>query len=138
MMTAPTCDDLSVDELCSKAFCRYARSELQRFVGGAIHRLQRTPASGIFGRDWKHKTLWDEYCHYIQYGPSEVFEYAFREPNHVLESISFYACLIGPEYDVDELEHCFGTIREDALVYLVLEELNEDASNRANMENFLC
>ena len=39
-----------------------------------IFRLQRIDASGIYGDDYRHKTLWDEYCHEIQEGPYDLLE----------------------------------------------------------------
>ena len=36
----------------------------------AVHRMQRIDASGIFGDDYRHKTLWDEFCHEVQTGPT--------------------------------------------------------------------
>jgi hypothetical protein len=36
----------------------------------AVHQMQRIDASGIFGDDYRHKTLWNEFCHVIQTGPT--------------------------------------------------------------------
>jgi hypothetical protein len=35
-----------------------------------VFRLQRIGASNIFGDDYHHKTVWDEYCYEVQNGPS--------------------------------------------------------------------
>ena len=36
-----------------------------------VYRLQRLDASGIYGDDYQHKTLWDEFRHEVQYGPHD-------------------------------------------------------------------
>lgn len=43
-----------------------------------VFQLQRIKASGIYGDDFRHKTLWDEYCHEVQKGPYELLDDAWE------------------------------------------------------------
>ncbi|MBB4183918.1 hypothetical protein GGE07_000531 [Sinorhizobium terangae] len=51
------------------ALFRLAAEYNQRAAGRIIHVLQRRQASGVFGGDYDHKSLWDELCHDAQNGP---------------------------------------------------------------------
>lgn len=41
----------------------------QRAARRLVHRLQRISASGIYGGDYRYRSLWDEFCHEQQNGP---------------------------------------------------------------------
>lgn len=47
-------------------------------AGKAVWRLQRMKASGAYGDDHNHKTLWDEYCFECQNGPTPMLEEAWE------------------------------------------------------------
>jgi integrase len=47
----------------------FATQSYEALVRKAIVRLQWIKATGIYGDDYGHKTLWDEYCHEVQFGP---------------------------------------------------------------------
>ncbi len=57
-----------------RKFADAANASLARKV---VFRLQRMKASGIYGDDFLHKTLWDEYCHEVQNGPVRQLEWAW-------------------------------------------------------------
>jgi hypothetical protein len=71
-------DDTSQDkgrmalERAYQAVTAYSRSEFKALVPKVIHRLQRLPATGIYGDDYNYNTLWDEYCHEVQEGPFDL------------------------------------------------------------------
>jgi fructosamine-3-kinase len=50
---------------------RYGWERFAALARKVIYRLQRLDASGICGDDHQHKTLWDEFCHEVQWGPSD-------------------------------------------------------------------
>ena len=54
------------------AVCAYARVEIETLARKVIYRLQRTPASGIYGDDYAFQRLWDEYCYEVQEGPHNL------------------------------------------------------------------
>lgn len=56
------------------AVSRYAHARFALHARRVIHRLQRIRATGVYGDDYRHRTLWDEYCHEIQNGPYELLE----------------------------------------------------------------
>jgi hypothetical protein len=54
----------------------------------AVHQLQRIKPSGVYGDDYRHKTLWDEYCHEVQEGPYDLLDDAWdRTLRPVLRTI---------------------------------------------------
>lgn len=65
-------DYLGALESVYAAVRKYARPELDGLIRKAIHRLQRIPASGIYGDAYVYKTLWDEFCHEVQEGPFDL------------------------------------------------------------------
>lgn len=60
-----------------RAVLKYGEVEFESLVRSAIYRLQRISASGIYGDDFTHKSLWDEWCHEVQEGPHELLEWAW-------------------------------------------------------------
>ncbi len=60
-----------------KAVQKYGEVEFQGLVRRAIYRLQRFPASGIYGDGLGYRTLWDEWCHEVQEGPLDLLESAW-------------------------------------------------------------
>lgn len=59
------------------AVLRFAEAAYASLARKAVFRLRRIRASGIYGDDFRHKTLWDEYCHEVQEGPHELLEPAW-------------------------------------------------------------
>ena len=60
-----------------KAIRNYSTARFGVLARDASVQLGQMEATGIFGDDYKHRTLWDEYCHEIQQGPHSPLEYAF-------------------------------------------------------------
>jgi hypothetical protein len=56
----------------------FARGEWPRLARKVVYRMQRIPASGSFSEDYRHRTLWDEYCHEVQNGPHGIMEEAWE------------------------------------------------------------
>ena len=59
------------------AVIEFARNAYLTLARKVIFHLQRIDASGIYGDDYRHKTLWDEYCHEVQEGPYTLLEAAW-------------------------------------------------------------
>ena len=55
----------------------FSRTVYSALVRKVIFRLQRVAASGVYGDDYHHKTLWDEFCHEVQDGPYDPLERAW-------------------------------------------------------------
>jgi hypothetical protein len=70
---APAAADCS---LCPTraAVLEFAATRFQTLARKVVFRLQRNAATGIYGDDYQHKTMWDEYCHEIQNGPYDLLE----------------------------------------------------------------
>jgi hypothetical protein len=71
-VSKPDDEWLAVLEATHASVLAYARVEFDAVGRKVIHRLQRIAASGIYGDDYNYKTLWDEYCHEVQDGPTEL------------------------------------------------------------------
>lgn len=56
----------------------FALKEWPRLARKVAYRMQRIPASGIFGDDYRHRTLWDEFCHEVKNGPHDQLEEAWE------------------------------------------------------------
>ena len=67
-----------LDSALWKAAWRFSDIRIQSLVRKVIHGLQRMPASGIFGDDYRFKSVWDEYCREVQEGPHPTLEAAFE------------------------------------------------------------
>jgi len=61
-----------------RAVLRYADIAFGALARKVAEQIQQIDASGIYGDDYQHKTLWDEYCHKIQEGTDEPSEYAWE------------------------------------------------------------
>ncbi|MBO82397.1 MAG: hypothetical protein CL801_13400 [Citromicrobium sp.] len=70
-------DDL--DSALWKAAWRFSDTRIQSLARKVIHAMQRMAASGIFGDDYRSKSVWDEYCHEAQEGPHPMLEAAFDQ-----------------------------------------------------------
>ena len=70
-------DDL--DSALWKAAWLFSDTRIQALARKVIHGLQRMPASGIFGDDYRFKSVWDEYCREVQEGPHPMLEAAFDQ-----------------------------------------------------------
>lgn len=55
------------------AVAQFAQRRFEEIARQVVHRLQRIEATGAYGDDYGHQTLWDEYCHEVQDGPT-LFE----------------------------------------------------------------
>ena len=116
----------------------FVRHEWPRFARKGFHRMQRIPASGIFGDDYRHRTLWDEYCHEVQNGPHDLLEDAWEitvdrilvaivdaMPPHVAAVLTVDAVL---EYEpLGDL----GAIWGDGLLRVLKGRLDELAATRS-------
>jgi hypothetical protein len=60
-----------------KAIRNYSKTRFGELARDASVQLEQIEATGIFGDDYKHRTLWDEYCHEIQKGPHGPLKFAF-------------------------------------------------------------
>ncbi len=85
-------DRLADLEAIHKAVLTYGQVEFEALARRVIHHLQRMPASGIFGDDFRYRSIWDEWCHEVQEGPHELLEHAWDDAilpiiNATLESI---------------------------------------------------
>ncbi|KZZ06894.1 hypothetical protein [Erythrobacter sp. HI0077] len=95
-------DDL--DSALWKAAWRFSDTHIQALARKVINAMQRMPASGIFGDDYRFKTVWDEYCREAQEGPHTMLEAAFDQT--VAPMIAWH---------IDQLDHSERQLLEIAL-----------------------
>ncbi|WP_104664741.1 hypothetical protein [Ensifer adhaerens] len=139
-MDSPSaCYDLP--EAAQSALFRLAAEYNQRAAQRIIHALQRRPSSGIFGDDYNHKSLWDEFCHDAQNGPhfddgdpwDSILDAFLLKEVERLTAAEFEALWLAAIPDVDDL----STACRDAGV--IKEEFRSALLQRAgerNLERF--
>ena len=58
----------------------FSQSRFDAMAAKLVHHLRRVSATGIYGGEIPHRTLWDEYCHEAQYGLGDPeIEQGWRE-----------------------------------------------------------
>ena len=130
------------DTQLHRAVRAYSRARLLKVARLAKHRMQRWPASGIFGGD-EHERLWHEYRYEVENGPTPMLESAWEKTIHdfvggaLLTLIPDEAvlCSIGASWDMDGDEADLANepaIFGDALKNVVSAILHE----MADRENF--
>lgn len=117
----------------NRAVRRFSATVHARLARKVVFRLQRLPASGIFGDDLWAKSVWDEYCYEAQHGPTDARADAWRDvlaPTiaTVVDRLSHEEAVllsIGAAWDLDEFELDLGDgvvapdlIRSNVLSYL--------------------
>lgn len=120
---------------------KYASVEFESLARKAIWGLQQIEASDIFCDDYRFKTLWDEYCHYVQTGPYDLLENALETtldgiideltkklPKHAAILLSIGAINDSDEYDDPTL---IGTIAINDLNHSIKTALDSIASSRS-------
>jgi len=127
-------------ESTHEAVCDFARTEFAALARKAIHRLQRIPASGIFGDDYIYKTLWDEYCHEIQEGSHELLECAWEQSletvlDAVVENIPGHSAVllsVFAAWDLDEQDDpaLIGAVWPAGIKRVLHEGISEHAGMR--------
>lgn len=60
------------------ALMHFCMAELRAAGRRVSWRLQRLPASGIYGDDFGRRTLWDELRYEVENGPTELLEGAWE------------------------------------------------------------
>lgn len=131
-----------------KAVCAYVRVEIGILARKVIYRLQRFPASGIYGDDYRYKSLWDEYCHEVQEGPDDmpgpmdtspadawqqtispfIDDVVDNVPQHSAVLLSIAAAW---ELDDEVHEQLVGAIDPDGIRKLVQDRIDERAGERS-------
>ena len=116
------------------AILRFSLAELRAAGRRMKVRLQRFPATGIFGDANRHRTLWSELRHELQHGPTLMLESTWHDtllpfardvvaktPEHTKTLLCWYLTYYqGREPD--------GTIDEEALANAVCESVKELAA----------
>lgn len=138
----------SVLERTHKAVRAYARVEIDVLARKVIYRLQRFPASGIYGDEYKYKSLWDEYCHELQEGPHDLPGPFGNSPteawqmtmspfiNDVVDAVPQHSAVLLSiaafwELDIEEDEQLIGAVCSDDIGEVLLNRINEHAGARS-------
>jgi hypothetical protein len=132
---------LAIMEKTQQAVYDYARAEIRSLTRRAIYRLQRVEPSGIYGGDYRFKSLWAEYRHEVQEGPHEQLEDAWNDVlaktlNEIVDSIprqtaALLTILAAHDIDEDEGADLIGSVWKEGIVRLLLEGLADEAGGRA-------
>lgn len=128
----------AVLEKTHDAVCDFARAELLALTRRAVHRLKRIKASGIYGEDHGHRSLWKEYCHEVNEGPHQALESAWDHtlrgileelvnavPRHTSMLLTILALC---EFEDDANPEMVGSVWLDGIVSLLRNRLAEEAA----------
>jgi len=127
---------IDVLERTHEAVRKFARIEYSTATRKMIHRMRRFPASGIYRDEFKHKTLWEEYRHEQDNGPSEPLVFmGWNETlkpyfDEVLKSFRADTAILLSIYSVWELEGTLeicGSIWPDGIKEMLEEFLAREA-----------
>jgi hypothetical protein len=122
----------------------FARQRYAALARKLVRGLQRIGASRIYGRRRRHKTLWDEYCHEVQQGPSDdeiVWGWEVTLAPFLKEAIQGIPAdevallTIGAAWFLDRDED-FGRGRSDDLIQENLERALQQVAGARNMSRF--
>ncbi|MBV7522631.1 hypothetical protein [Ensifer sp. ENS12] len=113
-----------LESAAQSALFRLAAEYNQRAAGRLIHALQRRHASGVYGGDYEHKSIWDELCHDAQSGPhfhdhdpwDSILEALLQKEVERLTAAEFEALWLAAIPDVDDLTTALrdaGVIKEE-------------------------
>ncbi|MEM7541757.1 MAG: hypothetical protein AAF384_09230 [Pseudomonadota bacterium] len=127
-----------------KAVHAFSRMEVEAICRKVIHRLQRQPASGIFGGDYSYKSIWDEFCNEVQEGPYSMLGDAWYSliarpiadlvsdlPKESAVLMTFYALEV---LDEDDKSLPPGALWPEGIAGVVELALRRQAANR-NIEH---
>ena len=125
-----------------EAVCKYASLELDALARRTLLALQKMPASEIFG-DYPFETIWDEYCHEVQQGPTPMVGWALDEtmrsaissPFRLLPKHVGMLIYIGADYELNNCDDMIVGINEGSVVEAVKSRLDSQAGRR-NMNDF--
>lgn len=136
-------DWLHIMEATQNAVRNFATTELKSLTRRAIYRLQRIPATGIYGDDYRFKTVWDEYCHESQSGPfaedswddllSQTFEHLVDQMHH--ETAVLLTILAIEATDEEYGATIIGAVNKDHIVAMLHRSVAEAAGAR-DLERF--
>lgn len=116
----------------------FARREFNTCARRLVHRLQRIPASGIYGDNLGHKTLWDEFCYEKHNGPTAELQLAWHQAidphlESVIESIPRETAVLLSVHSCwelqEDLEVC-GSIWPDGIKDVLQKTLINHAMSR--------
>lgn len=129
-------------ERTHKAVRGFAQSELGAYANKIAYRMKRFPASGIYGDDPKHRTLWDEYCYEQHHGPTEALASAWDRAlkpylDEILEAIAADTAVLLSIYSAWELgaplEIC-GSVWPDGMSEILRQLLVQEAMGRSTID----
>jgi hypothetical protein len=128
-------------ERTHEAVRNFARAEFRRHARKITYRMRRFPASGIYGDDLRHKTLWDEYCYERLHGPTDGLERAWDDAlrpylDEVVESIPAEAAILLSIYaawDLDGAPEDYGSTWPEGIKHTLVNVLIDEA--RSNEKN---
>lgn len=125
------------------AILEFANERYSALTRRAVFQLQRIKASGVYGDDYRHKTLWDEYCHEVQEGPYDLLDNAWDRTltpalSAIVDAIPRYEAAlltIGAIWDLDEEYESAPGIMPD-LIRRNLEQMVSKLAGARDMSRF--
>ena len=121
-----------------EAVLKYASAELDALARKAVFGLQRLPASGIYGDEYRFKSVWDEYCHDVHHGPSPFLERTWEQTigsfiDHAVNLLPRHVSLlvsIGADYERSSFENMTVCFKPDTIRDAVKDRIDRTANDR--------
>lgn len=138
----PNSDDvwLAILEGTHKVVRNWAEEELERLARKVVYHMQRQSASGIWGDDYAYKSLWDEFCHEVQEGPTSLLESAWDQTLHdsleaiqlrlPRETMTLLSAFAAWELDEPDAAEIIGSIWPDGLARVLKHRVSALAASR--------
>ncbi len=125
------------------AILEFANERYSALTRKVVFHLQRIKASGVYGDDYRHKSLWDEYCHEVQEGPYDLLDNAWDRTltpalSAIVDAIPRYEAAlltIGAIWDLDEEYELAPVIMPD-LIRRNLEQMVSKLAGARDMSRF--
>ena len=122
MSSSPDDGYAEMGEVCAVVRV-YCDETFKRMARRIVAQMQRVRASGIYGDDYRHKTLWDEYCHEVQEGPYEPIETAWDQTmrgfiDALVEELPRHEATIltiGAVWELEQDESLLGSVCADSI-----------------------
>jgi hypothetical protein len=122
----------------SSAVDAFVERECAALARRVIWRAMRIEASGWHGSDYIYKTLWDEYCHFAQYGDGlggtelaeEILENIIVEVTEKLPRETFRLISLAKAFDRGDDEYPHAGVNLELITAAVFEAVNTVALNR--------
>jgi hypothetical protein len=138
-VSAPDVEWTETLERTHRSVRAFAHVQFNDYARKIRYRMQRFPASGIYGCNLQHKTLWDEFCYEKQNGETDDLRPAWEQTlgpylDEVIKSIPTETAVLLSIFSCWELEGALelcGSVWPDGMKEVLEKSLVDEAMRRS-------